>query len=141
MKKFLLLILIALSTTFSCIPDDSDSGADPEGPITANIRFEVSTTRETEAVITTTIDDVTDSENVTEFPFSLNYANTEVEVGTFLRLTFLEDGSYVVDDEGSSWTDYTAVLTIFVNNIPAQTELFSITEEDAGLRDIVFTFN
>lgn len=141
MKKFLLLTLIALSTTYSCIPDDSDSGGDPEGPITANIRFEVSTTRATEAVVTTTIDDATESEDVTDFPYSRNYANTEVEVGTFLRLTFLENGTYVVDDQGSNWTDYTAVLTIYVNNTPAQTELFTITEDDAGLRDVVFTFN
>ncbi|MDG5492495.1 hypothetical protein [Psychroserpens sp. SPM9] len=140
MKKSLFAILFFSCLIISCIPDDSDSGGD-DGPITANIRFEVVTTRNSEAVITTTIDNETDTENVENLPFSLTYSQTEIEAGTYLRLTYLENGSYSVSEEGSSWTDYSAVLTIYINNSVAATETFDITEDNSGVKQIDLTIN
>lgn len=139
MKKFLLLAILALSVTYSCIPDDSDSGAD-DGPITANIRFEVVATRNTEAIIETTIDDVTDTEEADSLPFNLTYPQTEVEAGTYLQLTYLENGTYNVTPDGSSWTDYSVILTIYLNNIAAASETFDVVEGD-GVKQIDFTIN
>lgn len=139
MKKILFLAVLVLSVCYSCIPDDSDSGADPDGPITANIKFEVVATRNSEAVITTTIDNTTETENADSLPFSLTYAQTEIETGTYLKLSFLENGTYNVTPEGSSWTDYTAILTIYIDNAAVKTESFEITEGDSGVKQIDLT--
>ncbi|WP_299336002.1 hypothetical protein [uncultured Psychroserpens sp.] len=142
MKKLLLLAVLVSCISYSCIPDDSDSGADPEGPITANIRFEVVTSRSTDAIITTTIDETTETENVDEsgLPYSKTIADVELESGTFIRLAFLEDGSYVVTPEGSSWTDYNVILSIFADNVLARTETFLVTEDDSGTKQIILNF-
>ena len=140
MKKFLLLAILVLSVTYSCLPDDSDSGAD-DGPITANIRFEVVTTRNSEAIIKTTIDNETDTEEAENLPFNKTYAQTEVEAGTYLKLSFVENGTYVVTNEGSSFTDYTAILNIYLNNVLAATESYDITEGDTGVKQVDFTIN
>ncbi|MEH6536439.1 MAG: hypothetical protein V7719_08615 [Psychroserpens sp.] len=140
MKKLLLLAILVLSVTYSCTPDDSDSGA-IDGPITANIRFEVVATRSSEAIITTTIDDETETEEVESLPFNKTFSQTEVELGTFLQLTYLENGTYNVTPDGSSWTDYTVILTIYINNTAASIGTFVITEGDSEVKQIDFTIN
>ncbi|MCD2260485.1 hypothetical protein [Psychroserpens luteolus] len=142
MKKILLLVVLMCSINYSCLPDDSDSGADPDGPVISNIRFEVTTTRNTAAIITTTINNDTQTDEVENLPFSLTYAQVEIESGTYFQLTFLENGVYNVTPEGSSWTDYTAVLNIYIDEVLVRTDIFNVNEDNAStIREIDLTVN
>ncbi|WP_298903655.1 hypothetical protein [uncultured Psychroserpens sp.] len=143
MKKILLLMLFVCSITYSCLPDDSDSGAEPDGPTISNIKFEVTTTRNTEGIITTTINNDTETEEVENLPYSRTYAQVELESGIYFKLTFLENGTYSASSGGgTSWTDYTAVLTISIDNVVVRTEIFNINEDNAStVREIDLTVN
>ena len=143
MKKILFLMLLMCSITYSCLPDDSDSGAEPAGPTISNIKFEVTTTRNSEAIITTTINNDTETDEVENLPFSRTYAQVELESGIYFKLTFLENGTYSASSGGeTSWTDYTAVLTISIDNVVVRTEIFNINEDNAStVREIDLTVN
>lgn len=139
MKKLLFLAIVCLLMLNSCSSDDDSPNSNE--PQVVNITFEVTTSRNSEAIITTTINNDTETDNANNLPYSRTYAQTEVDSGTFLELTYLENGSYAASSGGgSSWTDYTATLNISVNNTVVSTQTFDITETTTGIRRIDFTF-
>ena len=65
-----------------------------------------------------------------------------MNIGTYLKLAYDESGDYVVNTDGSTdWTDYTATLTIYVNNESVKTQLFDVTEGNSGTKEIDYTIN
>ena len=140
MKKLILLVLtIICIPVMSCSSSDDSSGGSTY-PQTVNIKYEVTTSRNSSAIITTTLDNDTDSNTVDNLPFSETYAQTLVNNGSYLKLTYLEDGAYAVGPNGSSWTDYTAELKISVGNNVVKSETFNITEGNSGVVLIDYTF-
>ena len=73
------LVLMGCLIQSSCASDDSN----PEYPKTVNIKFEVTTTRNSEAIITLTLNNQTETVVVESLPFSNTYAQTSVDAGTF----------------------------------------------------------
>ena len=135
-KTALIIVLIVSLFTLSCSKKDSDS----EYPKTVNIKFDVTTSRNTEAIISTTLNNETETENVDSLPFSITYAQTEVDEGTYLKLSYKEDGIYTSGTGGiDTWTDYTAELKIYVDNQVVKTQSFEISE-NVGLIQVDYTF-
>ncbi|HPF12379.1 MAG TPA: hypothetical protein PLP62_13055 [Flavobacteriaceae bacterium] len=130
------LVLMGCLIQSSCASDDSN----PEYPKTVNIKFEVTTTRNSEAIITLTLNNQTETVVVESLPFSNTYAQTSVDAGTFLKLTYLENGIYVSGTGGvNSWTDYSAQLTITVGSEVVKSQSFEVTE-NTGILQIDYTF-
>ena len=140
MKKLVLVILCAICLpTMSCSSsDDSSNGDDPQ---IVNIKYEVITSRNSSAIITVTLNNEIQTDEVDDLPYDITYAQTEVSDGTYVKLTYLENGDYVVTPQGSSWTDYTAELKIYVDNAVVASEAFPITEGGSGVKTIDYTFN
>lgn len=133
MKK-LITLTFAILTLTSCSSDD-DSGN--SGSQTVNIKFEVITSRNTDAIITTTINNDTQTDEVEDLPFNRTVAQQEVESGDYLKLTYLENGTYAPIPP--NWTDYTATLTIYINNNVVKTQDFEIVS-NTGIVQIEYTF-
>lgn len=139
MKKFILIICVSVSMLFtSCSSDDSSDGNNTQ---TTNIKYEITTSRNSSAIITVTLNNETQTEEVDNLPYSITYAQTEVSNGTYVKLTYLENGDYVVTPQGSSWTDYTAELKIYSGENVIKSEVFTITENNSGIKTIDYTFN
>lgn len=139
MKKLLLIPILILNLILTACSSDDDSG--DTGPQTVNITLEITTSRNTEAIVTRTLNNDTQTENLNSLPYSFTYAQQEVSTGTYLKLTFLENGTYAVGPNGSSWTDYTTELRILVGNDVVESETFTVTESNAGtVRQIEYTF-
>ncbi len=143
MKKIVLFAFVISSLIVaSCSSDDDSNPVETsEYPQTVNIKYEVTTSRNSEAIITTTIDNDTQTETINNLPFDTSKIQVEVNNGTYLKLTYLEDGSYIATSDGqTSWTDYEAVLNIYVNNEKVKTATFNITENNSGVKTIDYTF-
>ena len=139
MKKLLLtLIVVASFSITSCSSDDDNSGGN-NYPQTVNIKFDITTTRNSEAIINRTLDNDTEIDQVTSLPYSFTYAQQEVNEGTYLKLTFQDNGTYAVGPSGSTWTDYDAELKISIGNNVVKTETFEITS-GGGIVQIDYTF-
>ncbi|MCB0742974.1 MAG: hypothetical protein KDC67_03655 [Ignavibacteriae bacterium] len=139
MKKLIVIPILILSLILTACSSDDDSG--DTGPQTVNITLEITTSRNTEAIVTRTLNNDIQTENLNNLPYSFTYAQQEVSTGTYLKLTFLENGSYDVGPNGSSWTDYTTELKILVGNNVVESETFTVTESSAGtVRQIEYTF-
>lgn len=138
-KLFQIILVFALLPLVSCSSDD-DSSNESNYPQTVNIKYEVTTSRNTSAIITTTLDNNTESNTADSLPFSDTYAQTEVNIGTYVKITYLENGIYAVGPNGSNWTDYEAELKIYVNNEVVKSQTIEITENNVGVEMIDYTF-
>lgn len=139
MKKLVLtFIVIASFSMLSCSSDDDNSGGS-NFPKTVNIKFDITTTRNSEAIVNRTLNNDTEIDFVPSLPYSFTYAQQEVNEGTYLKLAFQDNGTYAIDETGSSWTNYTAELKISVGNNVVKTETFEITE-GIGVVQIDYTF-
>lgn len=141
-KEILVLTLVVAISSLSlnsCSSND-DSSSRNEYPKTVNIKFEITTSRNSQAIISTTLNNNTETENVDNLPFSKTLAQTQVNVGTYLKLTYIENGLIIVTPDGTNWTDYSAELKIYVNNVVVKTQTFSMTESDNTVKEINYTF-
>jgi len=138
MKKTLFLIAILSLTLTSCSSDDNKSDEN-EYPKAVNIKFDITTTRNSDAIINRTIDNQTETENVTSLPYSFTYAQQEVNLGTYVKLTFADNGTYIITPQGSTWTDYDAELKITVGTEVVKTQTIQITE-GIGNVQVDYTF-
>lgn len=141
-KNILLISLVILGfLVSSCSSDDSNSDGDNGSsfPQTVNIKFDIITTRNSEAIITRTLNNDTETVLVPSLPYSFNYAQQEVNQGTYLKLTFQDNGTYLAGPSGSTWTDYNAELKISVGNNVVKAETFEMTS-DGGIVKIDYTF-
>lgn len=135
----LLSILLACSILFfsACSSDDD------KYPKTVNIKFEVTTSNNPEAEIKTTINNDSEFEEIESFPYSRAYTQQEVNIGTYLKLTLndMSDCATVGDptDPNPINCDFTADLSILVDNEIVKTESFELTS-DVGLVFIEYTF-
>ncbi len=118
----------------------SCSKSDSEYPKTVNIKYEITTTRNTEATITRTVNNDIQTEIVESLPYSFTYAQEKVEKGTYLKLTFLESGQYEAGQNGSSWTDYEATLNILVDEELVKSETFPVIEFESKVELVEYTF-
>ena len=141
MKKILVILLVVVSTfsMTSCSSDDDNAGGNSNYPQTVNIKFDIITTRDSEAIVNRTLNNNTETDNVQNLPYSYTYAQQQVNQGTYLKLTFKDDGSYAIGTGGSSWTDYSAELKISVGDNVVKTQTFDITE-GVGIVQIDYTF-
>ncbi|MEH1007049.1 hypothetical protein [Winogradskyella sp. ECml5-4] len=141
MKKILLLVFVISSLTFNSCSSDDNSSNGSEYPKTVNIKFEVIASRNSEAIINRTINNDTQIDNADNLPYTFSYTQTEVNNGTYLKMTYLENGNYTATTGGgTSWTDYTAELNIYVDNLIVKTQTFNITASDFGVKEIDYTF-
>lgn len=131
MKK-LIALTIAIFSLISC-SSNSDSGDDTQ---TVNIKYEVITSRNAVAIITRTINNGNQTEEVDTMPYSFTYAQQEVSTGDYLKLTYTDNSTFA---PGETWTNYTATLNIYVNNTIVKTQSFTITGS-SSLVQIEYTF-
>lgn len=123
MKKIVLIsLLMSIISLTSCSSDDDNSGGS-EYPQTVNIKFDISTTEYTEAIISRTLNNDTQTENIDNLPYSFTYAQQEVNQGTYLKLAFTDN---LTQDGGP--TSYEAELKISVGNEVVKSETFTITD-------------
>jgi len=127
MKKILFLLTIVGFTIASCSSDDDNSGGN-NYPKTVNIKFDITTTRNSEAIVNRTLDNDTQTDNITSLPYSFSYTQQEVNLGTYLKLTYADNGVYIVTPQGSNWTDYDVELKITIGTEVVKTETIQITE-------------
>lgn len=139
MKKTLLVLFVISSFSITSCSRDNDSSSSKEYPRTVNIKFEITTTRNSDAIINRTMDNETKTDDLTSLPYSFTYVQQEVNEGAYLKLVYRDNGVYVVSDTGSSWTDYDAVLSISVENEVVETKTFQMTE-GLGIVQIDYTF-
>jgi uncharacterized protein YxeA len=139
MKKLLLIVLVAFSFSITSCSSDDDSANGNNYPQTVNIKFDISTTRNSDAIINRTLNNNTETDEITSLPYSFTYAQQEVNQGTYLKLTFQDNGVYAATNEGSTWTDYDAELKITVGNNVVKTQTFEMTE-GTGIVQIDYTF-
>lgn len=127
MKTYVIALLSLLCISISsCTDCDDDSGSTAQQIM--NITYEVTTTRNTEAIINRTLDNNTIMDRVSSLPYNYTYTQQPVTSGTYSKISFQDDGSYAVTSSGSSWTDYTATLVIRADNNIVKTQDFQITE-------------
>lgn len=140
MKKLFLIPALILSIVLTSCSSDDDSG--DSGSQTANIKVEIITSRNTSAIVTRTLNNDTQTNDIENLPYSFTYAQQNVSTGTFVKLTFLEDGDYSSSTGGgNSWTDYTAELKISVDNNTVSTQNFSVNQSNSGeIKQIDYTF-
>jgi len=135
MKKLVLFVFFLSTLCFiSCSKNDS------EYPKSVNIKYEITTTRNTTAMISRTVNNETIDETIENLPYSFTYAQESVDEGTYLKLTFLEYGDYEVGQNGSTWTDYEATLSILVDEEVVKTQTFPMIEFESKLEQIDYTF-
>jgi len=133
MKKLIPFFLTILCITlYSCSFDEEPTTR------TVNIKFDVSTSRNTEAMIDRTIDDDIQSESVENMPYSFTKTQQVIDVGTFLKLAYLESGEYLATSSGeTTWTDYSLTLSILIDDEIVETETFEINQS-SGVKAIEY---
>lgn len=72
MKKLILLTFAIVSLTMTSCSSNDDSGNNDSQ--TENVKFEVTTSRNTSAIIASTIKNDTQTDDVDNLPFSITYA-------------------------------------------------------------------
>jgi uncharacterized protein YpmS len=85
MKKLLLIVLVAFSFSITSCSSDDDSANGNNYPQTVNIKFDISTTRNSDAIINRTLNNNTETDEITSLPYSFTYAQQEVNQGTYLK--------------------------------------------------------
>ncbi len=120
--------------------------SDDEYPKTVNIKFEISTSNNPEAEITTTINNNSEIEEIESFPYSRAYTQQEVTAGTYLKLT-LDDRSdcATIEDPtdpnpNPTNCDFRADLSILIDNEVVKTGSFELNS-DVNLVLIDYTFD
>lgn len=138
--KTIALILLTISnlTIISCSSDNGSSDGN-NYPKIVNIKFEITTSRNSEAIVNRTLNNDTEADFVGSLPYSFTYAQQEVNENDYLKLTYQDNGIYFVDENGSNWTDYNAVLKILVDNSVVEIQTFEIIE-GSGAVYIDYTF-
>ena len=131
--------LVILSMVFSSLLTISCKKEVPEYPKEVNIEYQVHTTRNTSAVITHIIDNISIVDSVTSLPFNLISSQVEVEKNTIISLNFVEIGVYSYEPSDSSWADYITDLSIRVNGDIVKSKSFNIIE-GSGSVSIDYTF-
>lgn len=121
-RTALIFILASIISLTSCSSDDDNSGGN-EYPKIVNIKFDITTTESTEAIISRTLNSDTQTENIDTLPYSFTYAQQEVNQGTYLKLSFTDN---LAQDGGP--TSYEAELKISVGNEVVKSETFTITD-------------
>ncbi len=138
MKKiFFLLIAFTGISLLSCSDEDPII---EEYPKTVNIKFEITTTRNTAAIIDRTFNNDTQTDEVEDLPYSFTYAQQEVNRGSYFKLNYKENGDYPSEPGSSSWTDYDATLKILVDDEVVKNETFMI-QIGTGIVEVDYTFN
>ena len=136
MKKILTLLLVISSLYLTSCSSDDDNSSGNEYPKTVNIKYDITTTQYTDAVVTRTLDNDTQTENFDSFPYSYTYVQQEVNQGTYLKLTFMHNLA-----QTGGVDDYEAELKITVGNEVVKSETFMITDNDLGVtKQIDYTF-
>ena len=129
-NKILIAFFVTLTISIiSCSSDDENPVN--EYPKTVNIKFEITTSNNPEATVTTTINNDSNSEEISGFPYSQAFTQQEINIGSYLKLT-LEDMSDcpVISDPqnpGTNNCDYTAELSILIDEEVIKTESFELT--------------
>ncbi|WP_179016796.1 hypothetical protein [Winogradskyella forsetii] len=108
MKKILTLLLVISSLYLTSCSSDDDNSSGNEYPKTVNIKYDITTTQYTDAVVTRTLDNDTQTENFDSFPYSYTYVQQEVNQGTYLKLTFMHNLA-----QTGGVDDYEAELKIY----------------------------
>ena len=136
MKKILTLLLVISSLYLTSCSSDDDNSSGNEYPKTVNIKNDITTTQYTDAVVTRTLDNDTQTENFDSFPYSHTYSQQVVNQGTYLKLTFMHNLA-----QTGGVDDYEAELKITVGNEVVKSETFMITDNDLGVtKQIDYTF-
>jgi hypothetical protein len=120
MKNIFSIFILAI--VFSCSSDDGGTTGGSAFPKTTTMNFEVTTTDDRDASITTTIDDVDLVELSSTSPYIKPYENRVVSLQTVFKLKY-EDLSPM------PFVAYQATLIIKdVNNI-VKTQSFNVTQQ------------
>lgn len=132
MKKIFSILILAI--VFSCSSDDDGGTTGGSAfPKTTTMNFEVSTTENRDANITTTIDDVDVLEFSVASPYIKAYENRVVSLLTMFKLNY-------VDSSPMPFVAYQATLSIKdINNI-VKTQSFNVTEQGQEL-EIEYMFS
>lgn len=136
--RFLILVSILVVLLPSCSPDENDPNVN-EYPKLENLKFDVITSRNTDAIISRTLNNDTEIDTIESLPYSYTYVEEEVNQNTYLKLVYAENGVYVAGEGISNWTDYTTELKILVGNEVVKSEMFTV-EEGGGNVQIDYTF-
>lgn len=134
-KTYLLLITFFCLIFSSCSKDDDNTSNYPR---VSNIKYEVITSKNTSATITTTLNNDVESHFAGNLPFSTVYAQTDINQGTYVKLTFQENS--MGQGNNPNWEDYTAELRIYENSNIIKTQTFDITLSNLGVKSIDFAF-
>lgn len=132
MKKFFSIFILAIALSCSS-DDDGGTTGDSDFPKTTTINFEVLTTANRDASITTTINDVDDIELSSLSPYIKAYENRVVSLQTAFKLKY-EDLS------STPFVDYQATLRIKDINDIIKTQTFNVTQQGQIL-EIEFMFS
>lgn len=142
MRNFcIFFIATLLLTNLSCSEDDNNSSQYPKN---VNIEYEAVLSKNVEINITTIVDNETQFfEGIFDSIFSEVYVNKEVSQGTFLRLVYEGDDTFIVSGSNSqNWEDYSLELNIYVDGEVVANETFTITLDNvSGTKFIDYTFN
>ena len=120
-KNFLLFSLLFSGAVLLCCACTSDDNL-AEYPKTVNVKFEMTIVGGADAIITTTINNAAETEDIDGFPYSRTYTQQTVEKGTYLKME-AEDNTPCASGVNC---DYTAELSISVDNEVVKTEMFSM---------------
>lgn len=136
MQKTSILVITFLYFIFSSCSKDDDTTSNY--PRVSNIKYEVITSKNTSATITSTLNNNAESHFVDNLPFSIVYAQTDINQGTYIKLTFQEISTGIGGNP--NWEDYTAELRIYENSEIIKSQIFDITLDNFGIKSIDYTF-
>ena len=120
MKKIFSIFILAI--IFSCSSDDSGTTGDSAFPKNTTMNFEVTTTDNRDASITTTIDDVDLVVLSSSSPFINSYENIIVSLQTTFKLNY-------VDLSPMPFVAYQTTLIIKDNNNIVKSQAYNVTEQ------------
>ena len=131
--KYLLFLPLAflMFALNSCSSDDSSDGDD--NPSTANITFNVELSDSRGGIVTTKIQNSTETNENASFPFSETFVNQSVSANSFLELEY-QKGNVVSCDTCPAYQEYTATLTILIDADTVVTQTFTIAEDTQVVR-------
>ncbi len=127
MKKYLFLLLtLPLFALNACKTEDPTSVY----PKTVNIKYEITTTKNKVGYVERTFNNET-VEDFPKFPYSFTYARQEVELGTYLKLTFDGDNTVVVEPNPNPGATYDVELKISVDDeiVATKSKTVSISDD------------
>ncbi len=131
-----LSVLFAFCIVISAFSCSSDDEMGSEYPKVVNVKFEVTTSSNVFGNVTTTINNESESDVTSSFPYSKAVTQLEVEQGTYLKLTF-EDESLCPNGNNC---DFDTELSILVDDVIVQSDMFRIMQGQSVVR-IDYTFN